>query len=87
MSGDIVERLRLLAKTYPQWGEVKTRCNEGADEIERLRADLDAERALSDKLHHALCVSALHLSDREVANALAAYRDAQRERNRGQAVS
>jgi uncharacterized small protein (DUF1192 family) len=56
-------------------------------EIERLRADLDAERALSDELHRALCVSALHLSDREVAKALAAYREAQRERNRGQAVS
>jgi len=33
---DIVERLRLLAKTYPQWGEIKTRSNDAADEIERL---------------------------------------------------
>lgn len=31
MSGDIVERLRLLARMYPLWGEVKTRSNEAAD--------------------------------------------------------
>lgn len=42
MADDIVERLRLLAKMYPLWGEVKNCSNEAADGIERLRTAGDA---------------------------------------------
>ena len=44
--------------------------------VMRLRAERDAERALADQLHHALCVSAVRLSYPEVFDALAAYRTA-----------
>ena len=50
MSSDIVERLRLLAATYPLWGEVKTRSNQAAYEIERLRAERDASRLMISDL-------------------------------------
>ena len=53
---------------------------DGAGEMARLRVDLAAERALADQLHHAMCVSAVRLSYPEVFDALAAYREARRER-------
>ena len=65
---DIVERLRLRGLHF------------AADKIEQLEADLAAERALADQLHHAMCVSAVRLSYPEVFDALAAYREARRER-------
>jgi hypothetical protein len=42
-------------------------------EIERLRADLAAERALADQLHNALCLVAVNLSGPKTAAAVAAY--------------
>ena len=42
-------------------------------EIERLRADLAAERALADQLHNALCLVAVNLSGPKTAAAVAAH--------------
>jgi hypothetical protein len=42
-------------------------------EIERLRAQRDAERALADQLHNALCLVAVDLSGPKTAAAVAAY--------------
>lgn len=42
---DIVERLRALAVMYPQWGEVRDRAAEAADEIERLRRIVKGQAA------------------------------------------
>lgn len=50
MSGDIVERLRRCPEQFPPYS-VRT---DAAAEIERLRAERDAERALADWLAHAL---------------------------------
>jgi uncharacterized small protein (DUF1192 family) len=49
VSGDIVERLRRAADTSAggggEWYQLVHRCREAADEIERLRAVRDTERA------------------------------------------
>lgn len=50
MSGDIVERLRLLATMYPLLGDVKTRSIEAADAIEQRDAEIERLRAAGDAL-------------------------------------
>ena len=52
MSGDIVERLQQVARA--NGCEAGRGCSEAAAEIERLRAERDAERALADQLARAL---------------------------------
>lgn len=76
MSGDIVERLRLLAATYPLWGEVKTRSNEAADEIVRLRAAGDALAAIVGDV-------VVPYDDESKARTMVAAYDAWREARRG----
>ena len=76
MADDIVERLRLLALTYPLWGEVKTRSNDAADEIERLRAEVELLRAAGEVL--AFIASVYGSQNAQVKRAIAAWQEARR---------
>ncbi len=69
-----VERQRSIADTA--WRKMDDAINERTGK----HLQLLAERALADQLHNALCLAAVNLSGRETAAALAAYREARRER-------
>jgi hypothetical protein len=87
VSGDIVERLRRwddgrVSTHYEGCWDSHPVCAillaadaiEARDaEIETLRAERDAERALADQLHNALCLVAVNLSGPKTAAAVAAY--------------
>ena len=71
---DIVERLRRCPEQFPPYS-VRT---DAADEIERLRAERDAERALADQLADAIFSASVEEAIEKTDDALAAYDEARR---------
>lgn len=79
----IVDRLRSEARAHADgdWNDqiIRRRFTQAADEIEQLRAERDAERALADQLADALRDEARNHELRGGAHdALGAYREARR---------
>jgi hypothetical protein len=78
VSGDIVGQIRKIASRGRMDDTDVQVVFDAADEIERLRAERDAERALADQLADAIFSASIQEAIEKTDDALAAYDEARR---------